>query len=320
MNQSFFHLSRGICKGSANGPLTFSLYINDISETLDVAFIMYTDDIVIYCHGETMFEIIKTLKAEMLKIKDWCVRNHMSINYFKKNFMLFHKKRDNTLNNEPCIEEISMGNETIERVYEYKYLGVIFDPYLSFSLHYQHVMKVSQRLSYLRGFKRYFNSRILITMVNAHLHSIKDYALDIWAVQSDLMLHALQLKIDRFLCEFEYPTLSRSRKALSSVDLLEVRIKYDFCCLTQRRDNLLLNTVYNNYFDNLLDLSTRVSSRKITLIKVQFFNSETFRRSLDNRMVNLWNRLTKDIDIDNIGLAKFHKETESVIECKLCKI
>jgi len=56
--------------------------------------------------------------------------------------------------------------------------------------------KLSQRLSYLRGFKRYMDHRILRIMINAHLYSIIDYGLDIWATQSDKLLDDMQRKID----------------------------------------------------------------------------------------------------------------------------
>lgn len=62
--------------------------------------------------------------------------------------------------------------------------------------------KVASKLKYLRGFKRYINEHVLKVVINAYVHSVIDYGIEIWAVQSDAMLIDLQRKIDRFIIEF----------------------------------------------------------------------------------------------------------------------
>jgi len=103
---------------------------------------------------------------------------------------------------------------------------------LSFNLHYDIVLrKLSQRLSYLRGFKRFMDHGILRKMINAHLFSIADYGLDIWAIESDKLLDDMQRKIDKFLFEFEYPASHREilKKAqMTYTELQKVRGKFFF--------------------------------------------------------------------------------------------
>jgi len=79
-SDKYYNLGRGICQGSANGPLTFSLYINDISDTITIPFLMYADEIVIYTEGKSYTEIVQKLKVEMEKIQNWSRDNCMSIN------------------------------------------------------------------------------------------------------------------------------------------------------------------------------------------------------------------------------------------------
>jgi len=134
-NEKCFNLTRGICQGSANGPVTLSLYINDIVNVINVAHLMYADDIVIYTEGQSIQEIAEKLRVEMLKIQEWCKVNSMSVNYDKTKLMFFHKSKDVTIKNEK-LDYLVVGNECIERIYEFKYLGIMFDPCLNFNLHY----------------------------------------------------------------------------------------------------------------------------------------------------------------------------------------
>jgi len=134
--------------------------------------------------------------------------------------LFFHKSKDLTVKKEVKIDFIEIGDKVIERVYEFKYLGLTIDPCMTFSLHYKTVLKkISQRLSYLRGFKRFFNEKILRIMVNAHIYSVIDYGIDTWAVQTDNTLDDLQRKIDKLLYEFEYPSAFRKKLTMTNSDL-----------------------------------------------------------------------------------------------------
>ncbi|CAL8083264.1 unnamed protein product [Orchesella dallaii] len=304
-----YDLGRGICQGSAYGPLTFSLYINDISDTINIPFLMYADDIVIYTEGKSFSEIIAKLEQEMLQIQEWCKVNHMSINYDKTKLMFFYKSRDSSVKKESMPSFITIGDKQIERVEEFKYLGVIIDSTLTFSSHFKLVVKkISDRLSYLRGFKRYLNTRILRVMVNSHLYSIIDYGIDIWAVQSDTMLNELQAKIDRFLFEFEYSTNYRNRKTVSDTDLLKVRKKFNFLSVKHRRDLILLKSAFLKFHSKKLEISERESSRLIPLMKMPKFQSQMYKSSVNYRTISLWNGLPKNFDVKKWGMNKFVNE------------
>ncbi len=122
--------------------------------------------------------------------------------------MYFHKAKDFSIKKESNIREIEVGEHTIERVYSFEYLGISLDCTLSFKLHFESVLnKLSNKIKYLRGFKRYLNKRVFKVMVNAHIHSVIDYGIDIWAVLTDKQLDVIQRKVDRFLSEVAYPVL-----------------------------------------------------------------------------------------------------------------
>jgi hypothetical protein len=112
--------------------------------------------------------------------------------------MIFHKERDRS-SNSSSLEKICIRNESIERAYSFKYVGLWFDPHLIFNVHFNSVIKnVVSRVKYLRGIKRYLTPQVMKTMIKSYLHSVIDYGLEIWAFQTDPELQQLQNKIERF--------------------------------------------------------------------------------------------------------------------------
>ena len=49
--KKYFINEAGVGQGSALGNLTFSLYLNDIKSAIDLPFICYADDLIIYTNG-----------------------------------------------------------------------------------------------------------------------------------------------------------------------------------------------------------------------------------------------------------------------------
>lgn len=299
-----YPLSRGISQGSANAPLSFSLYINSISKVITCKYQMYADDIIIYTEGKTLNEINEKLQFEVDKILDWCEANCMKINFEKTKCMYFHKAKDYTIKKENHITEIKVREYLIQRVFSFKYLGIILDCTLSFKLHYENVLnKLSNKIRYLRGFKRYLNKRVFKVMVNAHIHSVIEYGIDIWAVLTDEQLDVIQRKIDRFLAEVMYPTYKRKRKG--SCDYAEIRKEFEFFSIQQRRDYVVLKGVYRDIKDDILEICKQSIFNDIPRIKIPKFKSETYRKSLDYRGAVLWNKLPKSLKVGEISYDKF---------------
>jgi hypothetical protein len=44
-NDKYYSMSRGVCQGSALGPLLFSLYINSVGSCFTSPFVLYADDL-----------------------------------------------------------------------------------------------------------------------------------------------------------------------------------------------------------------------------------------------------------------------------------
>jgi len=166
-NDKLYTLPCGIPQGSALGPLLFSIFINKMGESISCPFLTYADDLVIYQSGTNSSDVLKSLQKDVIAINVWCKMNGLKINFDKTKYMVFHKDKDLSIKYE-CHDRLEIENNVIERVFEFKYLGLIFEPCMQFKKHFVAVKKrVSQRLSYLQGVKRFLSTNVMTIMVNA---------------------------------------------------------------------------------------------------------------------------------------------------------
>ena len=89
INNTESHLRRvtcGVPQGSVLGPKLFILYLNDIfTVSNNLKIVTFADDTNLFCSGEDMKELLKTVEREIIKLKKWFDRNKLSLNENKNN-------------------------------------------------------------------------------------------------------------------------------------------------------------------------------------------------------------------------------------------
>jgi hypothetical protein len=281
----------GIGQGSSLGPLLFSLFVNDISSAINVPFILYADDLILFTDGTDCNLILSQLESCFSNVCIWCENNEMKVNFDKTKFMIFHKEKDSTVGN---VRECVVLGRTIERVFEFRYLGLLLDPHLNFNKHFEYVIsKVSSRIKYIMGVKRHLSTKAMCNMINAYVHSITDYCIDIWTVQTDVRLDKIQAVIDRFLLNFFFPSFAKKSHKQSyqsvrrSINIIELRNKCNFLSLKERSDYVLLKNLLKSHLWSPLSFTA------------------FYERSLEYRGRKLWNDLPKDWVLNDMSYPGF---------------
>ena len=76
---------------------------------------------------------------------------------------------------------VSVNDKDLERVYIFKYLGVILDPCLTWNEHIEHIgNKISSRLGMLRRARKVIPKEACITLFNAMVLPLFDYCCVVW--------------------------------------------------------------------------------------------------------------------------------------------
>jgi hypothetical protein len=206
----FYSIKRGTVQGSVLGPTFFMLFFNDIVLVLkkfkNIRYTLFADDLVVYIAGKKLELLIRVMQEALVALDTWCADNGLEINFDKTKFMIFSR---NTRNDETN-DALQVNMHDIEKVSEFKYLGVILDPALTFKLHLHNVEgKVTLALGYIMSYKRQLNRRIFALMINTYVFANVDYALIVWGHACLNGLGKLQNRVTNSVAIFFEPRLAK---------------------------------------------------------------------------------------------------------------
>ena len=108
---------------------------------------MYADDTVLYLPGPTVQSLIFYINEDLQRLPEWLGDNNLVLNVSKTKCVLFtsqrHKERD-------CILNLNLLGKFISCETSFKYLGMVFDNFMTWKAHADHVCKkVASRVNIL---------------------------------------------------------------------------------------------------------------------------------------------------------------------------
>jgi hypothetical protein len=206
----------GVPQGAILSPTLFNIFINDIASLpLRGRIILYADDICLKYEGCNATDMVKFMEKDLVILDNWFKANKLSLNIKKTKFMIIspkHIKNDN-------IELPQLNNMKIERVQEYKYLGLIIDSNLKWSTHIDQIKsKILPIIGILKRIKYTVPTstklRIYFSFVQSHLN----YLNVIWGSAANIYLSNLKVLQNYALkniykLNFREPTLNVYRIA-----------------------------------------------------------------------------------------------------------
>ena len=142
----------GIPQGSALGPL---LFLNNIPKHGPL--LQYVDDTCLICCGSSSENVSKLLSKDLSLLSLWIAQSRMKINVRKSYIMRFKISKHNCKSG-VLLPSFYLNDSPLSCVVHHKYLGVHFDPQLSWDTH------ICKRMSYYLYLMSYHH-RVAITII-----------------------------------------------------------------------------------------------------------------------------------------------------------
>jgi hypothetical protein len=298
-NSDKYVVTSGVPQGSNLGPVLFNLFINDIVNCVKTSqILLYADDLKLYRIVNSQLDS-KALQADLDEIVAWSVKNKIFFNISKCKVMTFTRKKISLFN------DYSIDGSTLERVYDFKDLGLILDPTLNFNLHiFSVINKAYRNLGFIIRQSHNFHSistlkSLYVSLVRSNL----EFASIVWSPYFAVHINSIEKVQKKFLrylyfketghftfdiphnqllSIFEMESLEKRRKLahlLFLFKLLRGEIMDSFCL---SKINFYVPTFYN---------------RSRNLFNINFSHTRAQFSSPLNTMMRLYNSLPGEVDI-----------------------
>jgi len=209
--EGFSRIDTGIPQGSPISPILFLIYIRDLFPQLAIKVLSYIDDIALIVSSTSLKKNVRILEREVSKMYELGAKNAIQFDLAKTELIHFTKMK--------LAKSTSLrlpNNEIVKPKELVRWLGVWFDPNLSFKEHVNirasQARSVFQQMTRLANTERGLTPYALRQLYLACIASVADYGSAIWwrgQAQLEKPLRAIQnLALRKILGVFKTAPIS----------------------------------------------------------------------------------------------------------------
>ena len=196
---SHSNVCSGVPQGSVLGPLLFILYIDSVANinfSSGTKLTLFADDLSMTKPLNTEDSLVH-LQEDIDKIYEWSSLKHLKFNANKCKFMILSKRHDSVLVLNP--PTLLLGGTVLDRVTQFKYLGVIISEDLKWEHHINMVCTKVRRLIDFIYRNLYFHSspEFLLSIYKSLVRPHLEYCNIVWDPHQKFLQGRLR-SVERF--------------------------------------------------------------------------------------------------------------------------
>jgi hypothetical protein len=314
-SSSRYVVTSGVPQGSNLGPCLFNLFFNDIVGCVkDSHVLLYADDLKLFREVKCDVDQL-ILQEDLNSIVTWSYKNKISFNIKKCKVMTFTRKKF------VKFTDYSINNEILHRVNEFRDLGLVLDPALSFNQHVTlMVNKAYRNLGFIIRQSRNFKSIATLKLLYFTLvRSILEFASVIWNPHFSNNIHLVEKVQKKFLRFLYFKVTGHFTYDIPYNELLKI---FELDSLEKRRKiaNLIfLFKLVRYQIDDPFCLSKinfyvpAFNNRSKMLFIVNFSRTKSHFCFSLNTMMRLYNTLPPNVDIFSNLVNTFKKFCHSYL-------
>ena len=295
-------VNSGVPQGSVLGPFLFILFANDLSNFVQGGLVnCYADDTVIYTSAPTANEAKTKLEKCLTGVEYWYTENKLKVNVDKSMIMLFgtHKR---LLSNNNSDAPVKFGSQDLKSTHEYKYLGLLMDPLLSWNNQCEAVVKKSVfKLHLMRRLAKFLHRDTLIQIYKTYLMPIIEYGCTVWGYTSleniKKINHIINTAARIITNNYDYINIRGAHLAKQlCINSFEDRRDFLLSVLTFKAVNGLSASYMMDKLTPATELATYTTrSASINTLYKPMANITAYERSFNYQAPHLWNQLSNDL-------------------------
>lgn len=221
--------THGVPQGSMLGPIMFTIFINDLSETINnCKVVQYADDTQ-FIHSATLDalpHLITQAQATLTPAKAYFSTNGFILNSQKKQYLFVGTRT--LIKRTPKHTIIRFDNTYITPSKHVKNLGLYMDCHMTFEKHINEIYKkVIGTLLLINRIREKFENNIRTMVVQSLALSVMNYCLQIYGSTNNTLMHKIQ-KLQNFAAKICVRGAKRNDIFITRLQWLKVKDKFTF--------------------------------------------------------------------------------------------